>query len=486
MQLCFRLLAFLVVLALIGWGYLVMRIDGRPFQKEVEDSIERSLGAKDLETNGFKRTEGQLNLVNLEMKGSKAAFFDSLKVTSMKCEMSLLDGFTGAWDTGLITAASANLEMRAGADDDAAAQQIGEALFKTYGRVKVSALQINDFNMGWGFSDQTKGSIHGAEARIQRVAEGWKVDLKGGTFSQNWIRGLKIIHLAATCTPEGITFDDARFGDDTANLDLTGLHITGGSRPTLSGTAVMTSVPMSALIPVAAQRFMDGTISGSFKVSGSLNTPSGVNLEGTATISDSDRLVFRDSLPLLRSLSVVDAYHNYRRVEFKSGSFKLKTGGAKMELSQVKLNGGDLMTVSGSLEARTPTPEEVRELIAQGADQSSAQFDLFVEDPSDDVGSGSGKYAEPSKDDDQGASPAGQDLTRLQQEAAERVASSMRYKGEFEISLNANAFDRAEMLAAKYPVDPETGRVVVKVPIDAGIGNITLKMASEIYKGGKR
>jgi hypothetical protein len=66
------------------------------------------------------------------------------------------------------------------------------------------------------------------------------------------------------------------------------------------------------------------------------------------------------------------------------------------------------------------------------------------------------------------------------------LSKTLRYEGSFKISLLPDAFDRAARLAAQYPVDLNTGRIPLTVPVEGSIYDITLKQAEEIYQQGSR
>jgi hypothetical protein len=62
----------------------------------------------------------------------------------------------------------------------------------------------------------------------------------------------------------------------------------------------------------------------------------------------------------------------------------------------------------------------------------------------------------------------------------------MRYEGELEISLPKEVFEKAPKLIEEYPLRDPSGRVLMRVPLDDVIYNLTLKQAEGIYKNGSR
>jgi hypothetical protein len=78
------------------------------------------------------------------------------------------------------------------------------------------------------------------------------------------------------------------------------------------------------------------------------------------------------------------------------------------------------------------------------------------------------------------------EMRRLEEQAANRLSTTLRYEGLFRITLPADAFERAPKLAAQFPVDANIGRIPIMVPIEGGLYEITLTQAEDIYQQGTR
>ena len=78
------------------------------------------------------------------------------------------------------------------------------------------------------------------------------------------------------------------------------------------------------------------------------------------------------------------------------------------------------------------------------------------------------------------------EMRRLEEQAADRLSRTLRYEGLFRITLPADAFERAPRLAAQFPVDANTGRIPLMVPIEGSLYEITLTQAEDIYQQGTR
>ena len=255
--------------------------------------------------------------------------------------MGLLAGIAGQWDTGVISISSLHMELRAGADDADSAAKIADSIFSRSAGVKVSTLDIADATLNWGYSDHTRGAVENSNLRIQRTENAMKLTFRGGTFSQNWLRKLEIVEIVAACDREGITFEKAEFRRGQGSVIFTGMKVTGGERPAVTGTAKIRKLGLQDSLPAALTNFVEGSISGNFAVSGSTNTAEGVVFAGQVRLDGQDDIALRDSIYLLKALSMVDYVRTYRRVDFREGSFRMRTAGGGIELNDIDLKSGD-------------------------------------------------------------------------------------------------------------------------------------------------
>ena len=66
------------------------------------------------------------------------------------------------------------------------------------------------------------------------------------------------------------------------------------------------------------------------------------------------------------------------------------------------------------------------------------------------------------------------------------MARTLRYEGEFRITIPADAFERAPHLKVQLPVDPKLNRIPMIVPIEGTLYELTLKQAEDLYQQGRR
>ena len=500
-----RLLVFLLIATAAYWVYLVKRTGSPDYQDEIRTAMQSGLSGDESEISGFSESQGQLTISRFSCEGGPGTFFSSLEARNIRLKKGLLDGMTGIWNPGTVSVFRLDMDLRAGADDAESAQKISDSLFKRFDTIELNNIEVADASIRWGYSERTRGSIVGSVMKVQRLDNGLKLQFQGGTFSQNWLKRLEIVNLVISCDREGMVFEKAEFRQAGGTVDFSGLRVLAGERPTIKGLAKIRGIDIENLVPAAMRSFVQGSISGDFQVSGSTNTTDGVGFDGMVTMNGQDVVTLRERIYLLKALSVVDYVRNYYRADFREGSFELKTGGGGMTISNLSLKAGDLLTLDGEMKVRPPTEEESRvdtvrsrktggaPLFAAG-DEEEADVQEVKDADADFTLRRAAQEArrEGNKENAEAGKAAldrlgmNQELRRLAEQASERLSKTLRYEGSFKISLLPDAFDRAARLAAQYPVDLNTGRIPLTVPVEGSIYDITLKQAEEIYQQGSR
>ena len=504
LQMGFRLLVFMLVVIFALWIYLVKRTDSGRFKVAQRTALQEGLFASDLQMKNYRRTQGVLEISRLAAEGGGDTFFTSLEAKNIRCNMGLLDGLMGVWKPGIISIARLDVDLRGGADDKDSARKLATALFHKSDKVEANSYEIGDATLRWGYSESTSGRIESSSMKMQRSGKGWRVSFKGGTFSQNWLNRLEIVNIVADCQPDGIFFEKAEMKQGIGTVDFSGLRVKAGERPEITGVAKIRNLDLEEVLPAALQSFVEGTISGDFKVFGSTNSSDGVGFEGQVVLDGKDSVALRARIHMLRALSVVDFSRNYHRVDFREGSFMLKSSHGGLELTEVKLKADELFTMEGKLKVRLPTQEEIQAALAKGA--GSENSPLFAAE--DDIAvarehAKSDSYfslkhaaqAEMGNKDKLEVADTGSlfdrltttiEARRLQSLESERMSRMLRYEGSFLVSIPPDAFERAPKLKELYPLDHNTGRIPIQIPIEGDIYEITLKQAEETYQQGHR
>jgi len=500
-----RVLIFLLVASVIGWAYLAKRTDSGQFSRKIQDSLKAGLSASDAEMRGLSRVQGQLGIQRLACEGGNQTFFTTLEARVIRCKMGFFDGLIGKWDPGTISIFRLIMDLRAGADDADSAKKLSNALFKKIESVDIKSLEVADATLHWGYSERTYGSIVHSNLKVQRLDDGLKLVFKGGTFTQNWLENLEIVNLTVVCNRDGLVFEEAQMKQDQGTVNFSGLKVVGGERPRIDGIAKISHLSLDGALPKAARGIVSGSISGDFQIYGSTNSADGVGFAGKVVLDGKDTITVRDRLHLLKALSIVDYERNYNRIDFREGSFQMKTIADGMALTSLKLKSDDLFSLEGKLSVRPPTNEEARAAVSK--DEASGGSPIFnnetqeaeeavynLTEPEMNLGQAA-EALKRSKD----ASPVGgasaslfdrlgisYEMRRMEEKAAERISKSLRYEGSFVLTLPKDIFERAPRLAAQYPVDRAVDRIPLTVPINGNIYDITLQQAEDLYQQGSR
>lgn len=507
LRLGFRVLIFLLIVGVCGWVYLLKRLESEKFSLSLEEKLKVGLHATETELKGFGRSQGEFTISHIASQGGNDTFFTRLEARNIRGKMNLLDGFSKNWNAGTVAISRLDVELRAGADDAESAQMLSKALFDKSETFSVSSYEILDASLNWGYSEKTHGSIVSSSLKIQNMENGMKMSFKGGTFSQNWLTDLEIVNLVISCDREGLVFEKAEFRRGKGTVDLSGLKVTGGERPTIEGLAKIRRLDLESVLAPAMRNFVEGTISGDFKVTGSTNSPEGVGFDGRILLDGQDTLTLRDRVHVLKALSNMDIVRNYHRVDFTEGYIQLKTTNGGMQISELSLSGSEHFTMDGKMTVRLPTPEEIQESINKASDPGVTP--IFDGEGADDAVAGpvkkgkekddftlrrAGQAVKRSSDDKKSENSSslldvvaqGFNTRQLEIQAAERSSRMLRYEGAIRITLPSDIFERAPKLRQQFPVDTNLGRVPMMVPIKGTLYEITLDQAEELYLQGRR
>lgn len=488
-----RFLVFLIAAA--GLWLFVVKMTGRErYAERLSEEISEKFAAEEIEYKGIAQENMKLNISRLAMIADDKSFFNGLEIANLSCQRGFLVDFGQPWDPGLIEISKANVSLRAGSDSDASSQAIADVLFQDMGDMKLDAIHVAHMSLRWGYNARSRGSIYGSKMRARRLPEGWRLTFRGGTFSQNWLRKLEIVELDVIIRKDEIRFEKANFKKDGGWMNLENFKIEPGQRPKLSGVMKIKGMDISSMVPLVTRGHVEGRISGEFSVMGSTNTTDGIGFNGMVNLQDGDMITLRDRVPLLRALSVVDAFNTYRRVDFQKGSFRFETQSDGLVFSDVKLYADDLMEMEGDLRVRKPKSDE--ELVVEKSDdfyrtilrddESAKSLDLSLREAAEVSSEDEIGFKAEVEDSLFGKLAITNENRRLKEIEAERLSHSLRYEGGFQISLMKTAFVKAPKLREMYPVSEETGRIPIWVPIEGVLYELTSGLANKIYSEGGR
>ena len=455
-------------------------------------------GGEEIEMRGLASNQGLLSIRHLAMTGKDGTFFTELELKDLKCQRGILSDFQKDWDPGVVNISRVDLGLRAGSDSREAAESMADVYFQDTGRLKLERIVVKEMSVRWGYSERTRGSIIGSHMIADRLVDGWQLRFKGGTFSQNWLKRLAIEELVVQFSRKGLVIEKALFKKNEGFVTFLDMKVNAGERPEVSGKMSIRKFNLSNVLPVAARNFVEGFVSAELNVFGSTNSSEGVGFEGDLVLAEEDFITILERVHLLRAIGVVDAFNNFKRIDLREGGFHMKTHAGRLEISGADLRAGDLFRMKGSLTARPATTEEAKsqtptsmtvddERDILNDDKLDNTLELALESAAkQDNGAkrqSSAKEGKISLFEKIGISLENR---RLEELGAERLSRTMRFEGEYEISLPKDVFERAPKLTTLYPLKDNAGRILMRVPLEGVIYDLTLKQAEGIYENGTR
>ncbi|MDA0765691.1 MAG: hypothetical protein O3A92_02540 [Verrucomicrobia bacterium] len=501
MRLLTRLSILMAVLLVGFWIFLAQRVDFGWFRKDLGEKISMALGADSAVVGSVERERGYASLQRVSLEGGERSFFYDAEIRQLRTRMGLLDGVMRGWNGESVTIKELELSLKSGADSDEAAAAAYGSLFKNAENFDFEVIEVEKATITWGYSEMHRGSIQGANLKVnRRHGGGWTLVFKGGFFTQNWLRRMSIERIEVVATEESLEIVEMKLSKDGGRLDLAGKLTRGGARPEFEGTGRMTSMPIWSMVGADFREFVDGEISGDMKFGGSTNTLEGFRTVSEVSLEEGDHVILEDRFPLFRAISAVDRLRSYKKVRFSSGKFRMRTGGDRLELSNLWLRAQDLMRVEGALVVRPPTEEEVKGQLAleqratvaatpPGGDPTDKEAtqkkgdELSLRDAAD--------ARKKSKEHSMrslimGSQTGSREVSAISNAAEVREKEAYFLEGEVRVGVTADVFDRSPELDRRYPVDQETGMRWLALPIRGRIYSVSQDLADRFLLRSRR
>ncbi|MDP0489581.1 MAG: hypothetical protein Q7Q71_00855 [Verrucomicrobiota bacterium JB023] len=379
MRMLLTLLALVVVAALAYGGYLVWRVNGSGFAKELSAGIGEQLGAEDITARGFNRKGKKGTYYQVLAEGNEDTFYEHLEARRVEFKMSYFDGLFGEWDGQTLRVASLFAHLKSGGIDDEHARTAWQSLFSESDTFKFNRFEVGSANFSWGYnSPATWGSIIDASLLGTREDDGWRLILKGGKFSQGIFDHLDIVRLEARLHPEqGLSIEEAELEMNGGQIKWQASVVEGIANPRFEGSGTLTEVPINRFLPLALRDRFDGTVSGTMTLGGYSNSSQGIHYELELS-PGAKGIGLTHEIPLLRLLTALDKENTYRKVVFNEGGFLVSTEGEGLTISEIDLKVVNQETelvlneLKGSLQSRPGRLDEINlnETVLQQADQA--------------------------------------------------------------------------------------------------------------------
>ena len=506
MRMLLKLSIFFVILAALAITYLVKRTDQQAFDTQLKNQIAGWFGAEGGKMRSFDRIQNKATIRYLALEGGPRCFFDRCEATGITFRMGLLDGIVGTWNANQISVDRLSLSVKAGAETEAEAKSLAEAVTKKLESLQFQALECKSAHISWGYSARTMGQIDQSRLTALRDDQGWLLRFKGGTLSQNWLRNLEIVELTIRLDGGKLVVEKGEFtvsqdtdtinsGGSQGRVYLQSVMVKGGLRPKFSGSIALENVPLAPLLQPNYQTFVEGRISGQLDIGGSTNTTEGVTLTGRIQLNEGDGIYLRNRVPLLSSLSILSPSGSYRKVDLTQGSFRIATGSGKMIVDDIKLLAVSQMEVKGSFLSRPASSKEIEEMLRKNTITSdvaeSFTEKLAMHANSDEMTIG--KAAEILGDQNSAAMgfsgkiidsslPFQAELNEkeMQLKLAEKMALTAVYEGELYLTMPVTAFPADPLTLQKLPRAVDSSVIFLECPLKGNLNQLTLAQAEEL------
>jgi len=490
-RLVVRVVIVLILCAVVFFVYLLKRVGTEGFHDEVQQGLEKSLRGKDSKLGLIQRDRDAANISFIEMDGLDSAFFHHLDARLIRFNMTLTDGLFGDWNGGGINIDRMDLDLRAGARDDASAAKAYEALFIESSSFRFEWIDVEKASLNWGYSANNRGSIRDSHMIAIQDGDGWRMEFKGGTFNQNWLRQLEIGKIVVIANQQGVHIKEAQLLSGGGSFSFQA-DVGSGGQPEVVGTVELDSFPVKSLLPFRFHEWIEGEISGEGKVTGSTNSQQGIIFDLDLSLEDGDVLVLRDTLPLLSALTVVDVYNSYRKILFADGGCHIRTNGGEFHVDHLDFKAGDLFHLGGGFDVRPPTHKEIATALNIEDVQSVTDIieknwkleDELLELDDSTVAFGKRKKASVKVISDNRRSDAFSKLS-VEETSVLTEKHVLRYDGAVKVGLKRDAFDKSPALQKAYPQDEATGRIWIDVPMSGRFETLTLLQAKRLYLLGR-
>ncbi|MDA7881839.1 translocation/assembly module TamB [Akkermansiaceae bacterium] len=496
-QLGTLLLRLLVILLLcLGVAFFALNryFSGEEYREKVTAELGEVLGADSIEAKKFERARGVSTFQDLEIEGGEESFFYQASIEQLAASSNLLTGITTKWAPDQVRMKSAFFEIKAGGDQDDMERSFA-MIVESFSKWDLESIEIEELSCEWGYSKITYGKLDRATFRAIRDGGVWEITIKGGRFSQNWLKDFDINQAKLICGQDGVKVEELSLSKNGGELELKGAISGPAARPNFDLKGRFKSLPILSLLRIPGldvREYMSGSISGDLVISGS--TDHRVVMEGKVELVDDDMVTLREKWDLLRAVSVLDVDRTYRRIDFEEGGFSFKTERGGMEIRGINLIADSLAALTGGLTFHLPSQKEAAEalgiVLTEGvgktfeSDATDVSAATTLEDERMSLKGAAGLMKDNNDEfnlDEYGAlvlSDAQSDTMTPKQLDEARMRHEMniyRVRGALQFGVASIAFAEYENLKKVFPVDPKGWRWV---PFE--VRNTLTKVSSEI------
>ena len=353
----------LVVLLGLAFGGLKYYQTTKLFEESLDEQLVSVLGAEDLEAKGFQKSGSKVVYQRLLLKGGDRAFFYDGVLVGLSGALPFFAGAWGNWAPETVSVERAEFLLKAGGRRE----EMANAMSSILGSLKDSSLKrikIAELNCEWGYSKLTFGGFYDTSFDASLRDGRWVIALNGGYFRQNWLGPFEVESGLLSVGEEGIVVDSLVLRQGEGRLTLSGTIGGPLEMPELNLTGTFTRFPVERMVKVEGvrvDRFIEGSVSGDLRITGSTNRR--VRTAGTVVLGEDDQILIRDEWKLLRAISAVTGDGTYLRIAFDRGGFDFASEGGHCEVSNIDLTSKRMAKLTGELTTRLISQEEAAEFL---------------------------------------------------------------------------------------------------------------------------
>jgi len=377
-----RVVALVFVLWLVVNYGLRKYVGSKGFGEKVGGVVAAMVGAEDFESSPLLWKGGRMSLTRFSATGGESAFYRSLDARYIRFQSSPLAFLGSTWSLDDVVLNNLDVKLRSGSKTGEVPLSLrggsggGALLLGGLGgghegkSLRFEELKVLDANVEWGLSEATRGGLVSGTCRLLPGDSGWRLEIAGGTFGQTWLQGITVERL--TITEEGgvLQFRDGE------------LALASGGKGTLAGTVALGALPkvdltlglsagaLSDLLPKRYATYVDARIEGELRLTGSVNTKSGIEIAGDLRLAEG---ILRN-IPVLESVSILTETTRVRNLPITSGTLRFTTREGALEVTALEAVSKDTAMLRGSFAfARDMEGASEKELIGltqTGADVS--------------------------------------------------------------------------------------------------------------------
>ena len=496
-----RLSILLAVGAVLLYGYLIRKPFSPSFGESLRLAVQEGLGAESVEMGPTGRKEGQLDLSSLEMEGSEGAFFDRLRARNIKTRMRILSGTAGVWRGEVVSAEQLDVKVKSGSER-LDSEKVYGAIFHAGEGFTFDRVEVEDATILWGYSASTAGEIRNTKLSGKRNETGWRLKMKGGTFSQNWLKDLTIDSLECQISSEGLQIVDAQFSKGEGKMVLAGRVRGPVVDPQVELSGNMKGFPLAGCLQSEVAAVLNGRVSGEVQLGGSPYGASGITVSSQIVLAPGDEIIVTDEIELLDVISLVDRYRSYKKIRFRSGGFDLETGKNVAVISDIRLEAKDHARLEGGFLSRRPSDKEISKAIFEteiewdGGSSGDTTVDGNLEEGASAPEFNLADAARAARSvSDSGetirtifqSEVFGEEVQQREEAARANYRRIPYLEGEVRMGLNARAFEekRSPALAQMFPVEEGSGLRWLRIRLDQSLPFAGADLAEKILSHGK-